>query len=235
MALPGRPPGWPGGCFLRDSPGLSPHPEVVRNHRNRAHHEQVRTHHRRRPRRPHRCARIARRSDYKPVVIESLDDVGGISRTINHNGNRMDIGGHRFFSKSDWVMDWWRGILPVAPEKTKEGLSVIPTADERLLVRPRLSRIYFLRKFFDYPISLSANTMRNLGAIRIVKIGVSYLLCLAVPAQPRTQPRRLLRQSIRQENCIAPSSRTTRRRCGVSLVERSVPNGAPNASRVCRS
>jgi protoporphyrinogen oxidase len=127
---------------------------------------------------------LLRRSDCKPVVIESLDDVGGISRTVNHNGNRMDIGGHRFFSKSDWVMDWWRGILPVAPEKTKEGLSVIPTADERLLVRPRLSRIYFLRKFFDYPISISANTMRNLGVIRIMKIGVSYLLSSLFPRYP---------------------------------------------------
>jgi len=127
---------------------------------------------------------LLRRSDYKPIVVESLDDVGGISRTINHNGNHMDIGGHRFFSKSDWVMDWWRGILPVAPEKTKDGLSVIPPADERLLIRPRLSRIYFLRKFFDYPISLSANTIRNLGAGRITKIALSYFFSSLFPRKP---------------------------------------------------
>lgn len=125
-----------------------------------------------------------RRSDSKPIVLESLDDVGGISRTINHRGNRMDIGGHRFFSKSDWVMDWWRGILPVAPDKTSDGFSIIPAADRHLLIRPRLSRIYFLRKFFDYPISLSANTMRNLGLVRLAKIGVSYVFSSLFQRKP---------------------------------------------------
>lgn len=117
---------------------------------------------------------LLRQSDCKPLVFEALDDVGGISRTINHKGNRMDIGGHRFFSKSDWVMNWWRDIMPVAPDKTPEGLSAIPTADRHLLIRPRLSRIYFLRKFFSYPIALTLDTMRNLGLWRLVKIGVSY-------------------------------------------------------------
>lgn len=117
---------------------------------------------------------LLRHSDCKPLVFESLDDVGGISRTINHKGNRMDIGGHRFFSKSDWVMNWWREMMPVAPEKTEDGLSVIPQSDRHMLIRPRLSRIYFLRKFFSYPISLSATTMKNLGPIRLMKIGLSY-------------------------------------------------------------
>ncbi len=117
---------------------------------------------------------LLRRSDCIPIVFESLDDVGGISRTINHHGNRMDIGGHRFFSKSDWVMDWWRTMMPVAPEKNADGLSVIPEADRHLLVRPRLSRIYFLRKFFSYPIALSAQTLGNLGFARLVRIGLSY-------------------------------------------------------------
>lgn len=117
---------------------------------------------------------LLRHSDLKPVVFEALDDVGGISRTINHKGNRMDIGGHRFFSKSDWVMNWWREMMPVAPEKNTDGLSIIPTADRHMLIRPRLSRIYFLRKFFSYPISLSIATMKNLGAFRLMQIGISY-------------------------------------------------------------
>ncbi|TAN27940.1 MAG: NAD(P)/FAD-dependent oxidoreductase [Castellaniella sp.] len=117
---------------------------------------------------------LLRRSDCIPIVFESLDDVGGISRTINHHGNRMDIGGHRFFSKSDWVMQWWRDMMPVAPGKTADGLSLIPEADRHLLVRPRLSRIYFLRKFFSYPVSLSAQTLRNLGVVRLLRIGFSY-------------------------------------------------------------
>jgi protoporphyrinogen oxidase len=117
---------------------------------------------------------LLRHSSHKPIIFESLDDVGGISRTINHKGNRMDIGGHRFFSKSDWVMNWWREMMPIAPDKTTDGLSVVPAADRHMLVRPRLSRIYFLRKFFSYPISLSAATMQNLGVVRLIKIGTSY-------------------------------------------------------------
>ncbi|MBK9523072.1 MAG: NAD(P)/FAD-dependent oxidoreductase [Rhodocyclaceae bacterium] len=118
---------------------------------------------------------LARNSDIHPVVLEALDDVGGISRTIEYKGNRMDIGGHRFFSKSDWVMDWWRQMMPPAPDKDADGFSVMPKNDRHLLIRPRLSRIYFLRRFFDYPISLSGKTIANLGPIRIVRIGISYV------------------------------------------------------------
>src|SRR5580692_1485081 len=57
---------------------------------------------------------LLRRSDITPIVIEADTQVGGICKTINYRGNRMDLGGHRFFSKSDWVMRWWQEILPVA-------------------------------------------------------------------------------------------------------------------------
>ena len=56
---------------------------------------------------------LIRCTDVRPIVIEASDTVGGISRTVNFNGYRMDIGGHRFFSRSDWVMDWWLEILPL--------------------------------------------------------------------------------------------------------------------------
>jgi len=56
---------------------------------------------------------LLRQSSIKPVVLEASGDNGGISKTVNHNGNRIDIGGHRFFSKSDRVMSWWLDILPV--------------------------------------------------------------------------------------------------------------------------
>jgi protoporphyrinogen oxidase len=118
---------------------------------------------------------LARNSDIRPIVLEALSDVGGISRTIEYKGNRMDIGGHRFFSKSDWVMDWWRQMMPPAPDKDADSFSVMPQSDRHLLIRPRLSRIYFLRRFFDYPISLSAKTMANLGPVRLVRIGFSYV------------------------------------------------------------
>src|SRR5579863_8902590 len=57
---------------------------------------------------------LLQRSNVRPIVLEADTQVGGISRTINYRGNRMDLGGHRFFSKSDWVMNWWQAILPVA-------------------------------------------------------------------------------------------------------------------------
>src|SRR5579859_530792 len=53
-----------------------------------------------------------RRSDVHPIVLEASHEIGGISRTIRHNGNRIDIGGHRFFSKSDRVMNWWMDLMP---------------------------------------------------------------------------------------------------------------------------
>ena len=56
---------------------------------------------------------LLERSDVKPIVFEASEEIGGLARTIRHNGNRMDIGGHRFFSKSDRVMDWWVKILPL--------------------------------------------------------------------------------------------------------------------------
>ena len=54
------------------------------------------------------------RTDIKPVILEKSQYIGGISKTVNYKGNRIDIGGHRFFSKSDRVMEWWLKMLPVA-------------------------------------------------------------------------------------------------------------------------
>lgn len=127
---------------------------------------------------------LVRRSEFQPIVIEALDDVGGISRTIEYRGNRMDIGGHRFFSKSDWVMNWWREIMPTASDSKSNMESSRTSTDRCFLVRPRLSRIYFLRKFFDYPISLSYRTIANLGIIRLTRIGFSYLLASLFPRKP---------------------------------------------------
>jgi len=138
-----------------------------------------------------------RRSDVHPIVLEASHEIGGISRTIRHNGNRIDIGGHRFFSKSDRVMNWWMDLMP--PEAgadtqhalrhqnkqrtlkvNSQGLSP-ETTDLVMLVRPRKSRIYFLRRFFDYPIKLTADTLRKLGLSRTVKIGFSYLWARLFP------------------------------------------------------
>jgi protoporphyrinogen oxidase len=130
------------------------------------------------------------RTDIRPVVIEMSDHLGGISRTVNYKGNRIDIGGHRFFSKSDRVMEWWAQhlqlrkspspLVQISYQGKSREVSVpveAPGADDDcvMLVRERKSRIYFLRKFFDYPISLSADTIRKLGIVRTMGIGFSYL------------------------------------------------------------
>ena len=93
------------------------------------------------------------RTNIHPVVLEESNEIGGISRTVNYKGNRMDIGGHRFFSKDKRILQWWETIMTKTEEDT----------DRELLTRNRVSRIYFLRKFFSYPISLSKETFLNLG------------------------------------------------------------------------
>ena len=135
------------------------------------------------------------RSDIKPIVLEKSTYMGGISRTVNYKGNRIDIGGHRFFSKSDRVMQWWLQQMPM-DETAKAGTVITyqnqqrelpansPKASERddvMLLRNRKSRIYFLRKFFEYPIQLSIATLKNLGILRTIKIGFSYMKAMLFP------------------------------------------------------
>ena len=194
------------------------------------------------------------RTDIQPIILEKSGDIGGISKTVNFKGNRIDIGGHRFFSKSDRVMHWWLQILPIAdqdndglsihyhnqsrplpPKPTAlspiagtTGLSEVPSPagvppisspagvppisgqtgsspssgpahpqsaksgpadpDKVMLIRPRLSRIYFLRQFFNYPIRLSADTLRKLGLSRTIGILLSYIQVRLIP---RPKPKSL--------------------------------------------
>jgi protoporphyrinogen oxidase len=134
---------------------------------------------------------LLHRSGIRPLVFEADAQVGGISKTVNYRGNRMDLGGHRFFSKSDWVMRWWQQILPVAPDQLDADGSLrigyqqqahdftpvphkLASADAVMLVRQRLSRIFYRRRFFDYPLKLNATTLQNMGLIETLRIGLSY-------------------------------------------------------------
>ncbi len=140
---------------------------------------------------------LLEKTDIKPVIFEMSSDIGGISKTVNYKGNRIDIGGHRFFSKSDRVMDWWQNILPLQGKPSKDDLilqrdvttSAIQNApdpekdDLVMLIRERISRIFFLRSFFDYPISLKWNTFQNLGIVRTFKIGMSYIKARLFPVR----------------------------------------------------
>jgi protoporphyrinogen oxidase len=144
---------------------------------------------------------LLRRSDIVPVVFEADGQVGGISKTVNYRGNRMDLGGHRFFSKSDWVMRWWQEILPVASGEAdldrpitlnyqQQSRDFVPgnlssaSSDAVMLVRERLSRIYYRRRFFDYPLKLNAGTVANMGLFETTRIGVSYVRAQIVRRTP---------------------------------------------------
>jgi len=181
---------------------------------------------------------LLRRTEIRPIVLEASQEIGGISRTIRYKGNRMDIGGHRFFSKSDRVMQWWIDQMPPEAESDtviryqgKERVVEIPVdapehpplrgmgpleidteTDETdgvgedhpeahghtetvvthepadpdlvMLIRPRKSRIYYLRRFFDYPITLTKTTLDNLGPVRTLKVGLSYLKSRVTQIKP---------------------------------------------------
>ena len=124
---------------------------------------------------------------YEVVVFEESDCFGGISKTVEYKGNRMDMGGHRFFSKIDRVNEWWDNMLPMQGNPAyddillKRDVAVAKggpdpeKTDECMLKRRRVSRIYFDGKFFDYPISLKWETIKNMGFLKTIEVGFSYL------------------------------------------------------------
>lgn len=144
---------------------------------------------------------LLKRTDIKPILLEQSSYAGGLAKTINYKGNRIDIGGHRFFSKSDRVIEWWLNILPVDKNTSPASLDItyqnkrhhIPDeivqqhqtdGDKVMLIRNRLSRIYFRKQFFPYPIQLSFDTLRKLGFWNTVKIGLSYVSSRLSPVKP---------------------------------------------------
>ena len=125
--------------------------------------------------------------DYQVTILEESNTIGGISRTVKYNGKRMDIGGHRFFSKDARVTKWWeeimptQGALPYDYKKLGRQIETVPggpdpeTTDRVMLVRNRVSRIYYQKKFFDYPISMKPQTFKNMGLSATIKAGCSYM------------------------------------------------------------
>ncbi|MBL8148315.1 MAG: NAD(P)/FAD-dependent oxidoreductase [Blastocatellia bacterium] len=172
---------------------------------------------------------LLKRTEIKPIIFEETSAIGGIAQTYNYKGNRIDIGGHRFFSKSDRVMNWWFNILPLqgapaadtlekahdidyateiiidllCPEWTKEGLIDRNLAvnslqgikiqapdpekeDMVMLQRPRLSRIFYRRSFYPYPLGITFRVARQLGLWNTFLIGMSYIKAQLFPVQDET-------------------------------------------------
>ena len=130
---------------------------------------------------------LSKTNTFTVEILEESNIVGGISRTVNHNGNRMDMGGHRFFSKIPTVNKWWNKMLPQqgcpaiddillgrAVTLSSEGPDPEKT-DRVMLIRNRVSRILFNGKFFDYPISLKLSTFINMGFFTTIIAGISYM------------------------------------------------------------
>ncbi|MEA3244803.1 MAG: NAD(P)/FAD-dependent oxidoreductase [Gemmatimonadota bacterium] len=160
------------------------------------------------------------RTDIVPIVVEATDATGGIARTHVHAGNRIDLGGHRFFSKSARVMDWWFSILPrqgapasddaarahdveLASDAVVRRLERGPDgrprvveergpapdparADGVMLQRPRLSRIYWRRNFFPYPLGITLLVAWRLGLLNTALITLSYLKAQLFPRRDET-------------------------------------------------
>ncbi len=127
---------------------------------------------------------------YNVIILEETQEIGGISKTVKYNENRMDIGGHRFFSKDKRVMNFWSELMPIQGKNSFDDEKLgreKPLAkggpdpekeDNVMLIRQRVSRIYYLKKFFDYPISMKMQTFKNMGFGRTIKAGFSYLKSL---------------------------------------------------------
>ncbi|MCB0321593.1 MAG: NAD(P)-binding protein, partial [Bdellovibrionales bacterium] len=144
---------------------------------------------------------LLRRSSLKVSIVEASSQIGGISTTADQNGNLMDLGGHRFFSKSKRVMDWWFSVLPlyidssitsdtIAYQGKQLGLDLaqIPiTNDEQISsfrIRPRTSRILFRNHLLPYPLQLSSDLLHAMGVLDTFKAAIGLVRSKLAPIRP---------------------------------------------------
>ncbi|SEA14868.1 NAD(P)/FAD-dependent oxidoreductase [Selenomonas ruminantium] len=135
---------------------------------------------------------MLKETDIHPIIIEKEDYVGGIARTVEYKGNRMDIGGHRFFSKNREITDLWEELMPLQGKPAMDDKMLKrecqlkqegpdPEKDDKVMLnRHRISRIMYMKRFFDYPISLGINTIMNLGVVRLTVVVASYIKALFI-------------------------------------------------------
>lgn len=142
---------------------------------------------------------LLKQTNIKPIIFEKSQDIGGLSKTVNYKGNKIDIGGHRFFSKSEKITEWWLDKMPLEKNEypqidltyqskhyTLKNIkkNADPHAENVMLIRNRISRIYYLGKFFEYPLKLSLETISKLGIWKFSKIIFSYLRYSLFPVKP---------------------------------------------------
>ena len=125
--------------------------------------------------------------EYEVTILEAEDTVGGISKTITFDGYKVDTGIHRFFTKNDKIKQIWEELLPLQNKPAYDEIKLNRTRnyqlhgsdpekeDKSMLIKDRVTRIYYGKKFYDYPVSLNFVTLKNLGFVNIIKVGFSYL------------------------------------------------------------
>lgn len=141
---------------------------------------------------------LSLKEGYEIVILEADKQVGGLSKTIDYKGNKIDIGGHRFFSKSDWVLDWWQQFLPIATESgyvdtvyQNQIKRVVLSnrkghTEDMMMVRPRKSRIYHSNFLFDYPLKLNLRTFKGIGLWKSIQITYSLIYAKIFPIASET-------------------------------------------------
>ena len=179
-------------------------------------HEENCRHHRRRAGRTDGSLRACNRgSQYKPIVFEASDTIGGIARTENYKGYRFDIGGHRFFTKIPEVQALWREIC-----------------GDDFVKRRRLSRIYYGGKYYLYPLK-AFNALSTMGPIEAIRIMLSYMKW---QFRPHKASRTIWKSGslivlVAASICI--SSRPTQKKSGAFRARKLQRTGPLSASRIC--
>ena len=131
---------------------------------------------------------LCKNKEYEILILEAQEQIGGISKTVEFDGNLIDTGIHRFFSKDDRINQIWREVLPIQGKNSYDDICLEnknkkleaggpdPEIDKNvMLIRDRITRIYYDQKFFDYPVSLNMTTIKNLGFWKMLKAGLSYV------------------------------------------------------------
>ena len=140
---------------------------------------------------------LLKQTDILPIIYESSSSVGGISKTVVHNGNKIDLGGHRFFSQNMEIMDLWQSLLPLQGKPAKDEILLNkvfvstegpnPECSEKVMLkRNRISRIFYRRRFFDYPLSIKFKTFYNMGFFNTFKAGFYYLYSILFKRSEKT-------------------------------------------------
>lgn len=130
---------------------------------------------------------LKNQKELKVVILEEDSQVGGISKTVTFHGYKMDTGIHRFFTKNEQVEKIWEELLPIQSKPAFDDLLLHrkkefpkkgsdPEKDKKsMLIKNRITRIYYGKKFYDYPVNLNMKTILNMGFITLIKAGCSYL------------------------------------------------------------